>query len=381
MSAARHNIVLFWFMNDWAQFGRTYENIARTLAQHPRIGRVAVILPPVRTGRPLSAPLAVQRESGALWVITPRVKVIDTQGPGYKLRTWLNGKLPFYSLRGLLSTLGFRRENTTLWLFPPNQYIDDLLTGIPHSNLVTQIVDNNLYLESLNEGDVNFVKRQYDELASRSQSVITSSQFNHDYFHRLNPNTHLFINAVDAMFLGDGDQLPHRLSGARPRLVYVGWISQRTDMELLRHVATERPAYDLIIAGPDEGPLAASGITELDNVTYLGKVPYGELPELLRTADVCIIPHKDNEYSRSMSPLKLFQYLATGRPIVSTDIGGIDHWKSLISVAASYDQFVEMVDTTLASDSVEQSRQRIAAAKQETWDARVDEMLNAIFAD
>jgi len=90
------------------------------------------------------------------------------------------------------------------------------------------------------------------------------------------------------------------------------------------------------------------------------------------------MPHKDNDYSRSMSPLKMFQYLASGRPIVSTKVAGIERWKDLVMLSASYDAFVRNIDMTFETDNLEKSAIRINAAKAENWNHRVDCMMNKL---
>jgi len=381
MPEKKYNIVLSWFMNDWGEFGRTYEKVAITLSCHERVGHVLVILPPVKHPKKISAPFSIKKISKKLSVCTPSVKVIDGSGSLYRFRTWANESLPGIIFKNTLKKFGYKKENTILWLFPPSRYIETLLEIVPHSHKVTQIVDNNTFHSDMSDKEVEIIDAQYKKLASLSDTVITSSDLNYDVFKNLNSSTFKFINAVDSQFIGSPSELPYKINNTRPKLLYVGWISQRTDMELLKYIAENRPHYEVIIAGPDEGPLDESKIQKFDNVTYLGKVAYSKLPELFASSDICLIPHKDNKYSQSMSPLKLFQYLASGRPVVSTDIGGIDHWQTLIHVARNYSQFIEAIDSVLVNDNKELSEIRITEARKETWDIRVNDMLNTILAE
>jgi hypothetical protein len=81
-----------------------------------------------------------------------------------------------------------------------------------------------------------------------------------------------------------------------------------------------------------------------------------------------------------MSVLKMMQYLASGRPIVSTKVAGVDRWSQLISIADDHDDFVLKIDETLRGDTLGQSRKRVEAARSETWDKRVEEMVDTIRA-
>ena len=158
----------------------------------------------------------------------------------------------------------------------------------------------------------------------------------------------------------------------------MGWITPRTDLDLLYYIAKKRPNYDLIIAGPIEYGFNIEKLSDLRNVIFEGRIPYERVPEFIRTIDVCIIPHKDSLYSRSMSPLKIFQYIGSGRPIVSTMIAGVERFKEIINIANNYDDFIEYIDDVLIHDNEDISMRRIEVAKKETWDIRINEMYNIV---
>jgi glycosyltransferase involved in cell wall biosynthesis len=133
-----------------------------------------------------------------------------------------------------------------------------------------------------------------------------------------------------------------------------------------------------VLAGPVEVPKEEFETLLLSNVRYEGIVPYEKMPGFLRDLDICLIPHHDTPFSRSMSPLKLFQYLASGRPVVSTRVAGVDRFEELTTVADGPDDFLSKIDEVLRNDTREKSRKRIEAARRETWDKRVKEMLDAV---
>lgn len=372
------NVVMFWFMPDWGLYGRAYEKIAEQLARQPEVGRVVCVLPPVdgESGA-WHWPLSVVHASRGLVVLAQRTRVAAPGGHGYRLRRWLNSNAPDLFLRALLRLLGFRRSNTLLWLYPPHPYIEKLQRVIPHCAKVVQIVDNNALQEAGSKKYTNNSARQYEQLVRSADCVVVSSAANKQAFSHLSRDCLLFENAVDAAFIGLPSSLPCRDGSSRPRLGYVGWITERTDLTLVEQLARARPQYDIVLAGPDKvGGFA--GLLGLPNVQWIGQVPYAELPQLLASFDVCLIPHKDTPYSRSMSPLKLFQYLGSGRPIVSTEVAGVDRWRHLIAVADTYEAFVSSVDDVLHNDTLREATARIDAAKRETWDVRVGAMYRAV---
>jgi glycosyltransferase involved in cell wall biosynthesis len=239
-------------------------------------------------------------------------------------------------------------------------------------------VDNSTFKENHSSEEIEFAKKQYDELAKVSDMVITSSKLNYDYFSRLNPACYFIENAVDPVFLANPSNFPYLINKKRPRLGYAGYISERTDIDLLIHLAQNRPEYDLVLAGPVEIPQEDFEKLLLPNVQYVGVVPYGKMPDFLRNLDICLIAHRDTQFSRSMSPLKMFQYMASGRPIVSTKVAGVDRWDRLISIAWNYDEFALKVDETIRNDTIGKSRERVEAARLETWDNRLKGMADKL---
>lgn len=375
----RFDIVLFWFMNDWGLYGRAYEKIAEHLAGLNDVRRVICILPPAWLWKgycPFPFDIKTPREK--LFVLTPNAWWIPARFPLSSVRRFVNDQFAPYVLARFLNAMTEGRRNTIFWVFPPHRYINDLLDLVPYRFLVTQIVDNNLYKERDPRERIEFVKSQYENLVRQSNVVITSSRMNHDHFRLMNPECHLFENALDPAFLGTPTGFPCRRSGTRPRLGYVGWITQRTDLDLLRFIAGSRPDCDLVLAGPIDVPVQDFANLLLPNVRYEGVVPYSRMPEYLRSLDVCLIAHRDTLYSRSMSPLKLFQYLGSGRPVVSTRVAGAERWEELIAVAEDPSGFLEKIDEILRNDTVDSSRRRIEAVRKETWEHRVRDMFDAV---
>lgn len=372
------NILMFWFRRDWGQYGRAYEKIAEQLAQQPGVQRLVCVLPPVPAeSSGWGWPLRFYQRSRRLVVVSQRSTVVPTEGVGYRARAWINERAPDLALRLLLRLLGFRASSTLLWLYPAHAYIDRLLGLVTGRHTVVQIVDNNAELQTITEQRRKMIADQYDTLSRSADCVVVSSPANHEAFSRLNARCVLFENAVDPRFIRQPSELPSRRSGARPRLGYVGWITERTDVALLTLLARERPQYDVVLAGPDKlGGLET--LLALPNVQWLGAVPQEQVADLIATFDVCLMPHRDTAYSRSMSPLKLYQYLGSGRPIVSTEVAGVDRWRGLISIVGTPAEFVAAVDDALQSESAQTAGARIAAASRETWDKRVGAMYRAV---
>ena len=372
------NIVMFWFMDDWGKYGRAYENIARALAGRPEIGRVVCVLPPgTAAGRDYAWPVSFRHLSRKLVVLQQNTRPVPTLSAPYRLRRWINRKLPDALFAGVLYCLGIRKKNTLLWLYPPHPYIDKLTGLVPHHGTVVQIVDNNAFLESADDAYRDSVQEQYDRMVSQADRVIVSSEMNHSIFSAGHAHCYLFENAIDSTFLSQASPLPSQTAAVQPRLGYVGWITERTDTGLLLQLAKQRPAYRLVIAGPvvSADPDDIAELAALPNVDMPGDIPYSEVPELLRSFDVCLIPHIDTPYSKSMSPLKLFQYLGSGRPVVTTPVAGVDRWSELIYIAGDAAGFVAAIDNAIEAETPALAQARIAAVAAETWENRIAQIL------
>ena len=108
-----------------------------------------------------------------------------------------------------------------------------------------------------------------------------------------------------------------------PRMLYVGTLDERIDVEMVRALAASRPDGSVVLVGPgaDWGPIAS--IASLDNVHVRPAVPREQLIPLVAAADLGLIPHVRSEQTEAMSPLKLYEYLAAGTPVAAVDLPGV----------------------------------------------------------
>lgn len=355
--------------------------IASHLPLIPDVGRVLCILPPrmIWNGCYI-LPFHLKVESSKLLLLTPNFRMIPKSLIPGSWWSYINEYLRDIIIKISIRSLGFSIKNTILWLFPPHRYINRLIDHIPHRMLVTQIVDNQLHKTNESMQMKSFSDNQYNDLARRSQVVITSSRQNFEHYSSVNTNCYNFENAIDEIFLNPASEMPFRNGGSRPRLGYLGWITQRTDLNLLAYLAKERPSYDIIIAGPHENGinLVESGLAQLPNVHIEKAVPYRSVPGFLATLDICLIPHKDTPYSRSMNPLKIFQYLASGRPIVSTPIAGVERWEGIISIAGNYAEYLGKIDSAIRNDGLRDASKRIEAVRLDTWGIRIQQIFDVL---
>jgi len=352
--------------------------MAEHLARRPEVGRVVCLFPPIMPVRRYAFPVRAQGINTKLILLHCLIRAVSTDRAPFRLRRWVNAQIiPVLHL--FLRGLGLRGDNTVLWIFPPlpAPHIDSLLRRFPDCPVITQVVDNFMARDAKERDTLrDLAVEQYRALSKISSSVVVGSRVMHEYFSGLQGQPILMENAVDSRFIAEATELPCRARGAAPRLGYVGFITERTDIGLLECIARSRPDWHLVLAGAVHGilPESIQALVSLPNVEYLGHVVYDELPGLMASFDVCLIPHKDTPLSRSMSPLKFFQYLGSGRPIVSTPVAGVDRFRDHCFIATTCAEFISQIEVAIRVTTTEASKQRIEAARTETWEARLSDL-------
>jgi glycosyltransferase involved in cell wall biosynthesis len=372
------NILLFWFGGyDWGE-GRTYQKVAEHLSKMPEVANVVLILPlTIMRVEKYSMPLVIKRITENLLIVKENAPVLPESKTPYRFRRWANKIMRNNALRIYLRFLSFKKNNTILWLFPPHPYLETIAQQIPHTLQVAHIVDN--FEKSDDEWLRKYAVTQYSNVRQNADVIITGSKINQLIFSEHRSHCYLFENAVDEIFISEPAVLPYLARGTRPRLGYVGTLSDRTDINLLEYMARKKPEWSISIIGHQHlSNNELKNLFELPNIKHLGHIPYKEVPAFLKTIDVCIIPHKNTEYCQSMSPLKLFQYMASGRPIVATKVKGLDSFKDYIAVAETYEEFMWCIEHTLRTDTMQKSKARIDIARRETWECRIQEMFRVV---
>ncbi len=194
------------------------------------------------------------------------------------------------------------------------------------------------------------------------------------------PKVHYVPNGVDTDLFGTPGQEPADLANIpHPRFGYVGVIQQRVDFDMVQFAAINNPTSSFIFVGPIWKDAHIEKVQHLKNVYFLGQKSYEQLPSYIQHFDVGIIPHRIDAFVKSMNPLKLYEYLACGKPVITTPVSGIEQFSEYISVAHSQDQFSNLCSSMLKGDTPELHRMRQEAVKPHSWEKRVEDMLGFIF--
>lgn len=227
-------------------------------------------------------------------------------------------------------------------------------------------------------------------LFARADIVFTGGHSLYEAKRAEHPRVHAFPSSVDAAHFaaartaGEGGP-PDQDTLPRPRLGFFGVVDERMDRELLATIADERPMWQIVMLGPVV-KIDPASLPRRDNVHYLGPRRYDELPAYIAGWDVAIMPFALNEATRFISPTKTLEYLAAGKPVVSTPIRDVVRpygERGLVHVGAGRG-FVEAIDDVLRERGTTQERQRREAADayvaSTSWDRTWDQM-HALVSD
>jgi len=170
-----------------------------------------------------------------------------------------------------------------------------------------------------------------------------------------------------------------RING--PKIGFVGAISSyKLDFYLIRSLALTRPDWSFVFIGEvGEGdPLTdISLFRDFPNVYLMGGRPYSTLPSYLKGIDVAILPNTQNQYTRSMFPMKFFEYLSAGKPIVSVDLPALADYRSLVYLCSGHEEFESAIAATLEGRH-SPLEVRLAVAQEHTYERRTRKMFDVL---
>jgi glycosyltransferase involved in cell wall biosynthesis len=202
---------------------------------------------------------------------------------------------------------------------------------------------------------------------------------------RINPHTMYLPGGVD--FEAYSQHLPEPKDLAaipRPRIGYVGSLKWQINWDLLLYLSKEHPEWSFVLVGPPSPhPEIAAALSELssrNNVYFLGGKPTAEMIAYPQHFDVCVMPYGVNDYTKYIYPLKLHEYLASGRPLVGTPIASLEPLNNVVSLPGNAPQWSRAIAEALApaANTLEQRQARQRFARQHDWEALVRRITETI---
>ena len=233
------------------------------------------------------------------------------------------------------------------------------------------------------------LKELEQELFKKADLVFTGGQSLYEAKQAQHPRVYAFPSSIDKAHFGQARQpLPQpadQADIAEPRIGFFGVIDERSDLELLAAVADARPEWQLIMIGPVV-KIDPADLPQRPNLHYLGGKSYKELPTYLSSWQVAMLPFAINESTRFISPTKTPEYLAAGKPVVSTPIRDVVRpygEQQLVHIASTPEEFVVAIEKALAQQDDNEWKTKVDAFLEniswdQTWQGMVSLMSEAL---
>jgi glycosyltransferase involved in cell wall biosynthesis len=327
-----------------------------------------------RIWRRLRRGLARPRPIDGLNVLSPLVLPLHQS----RIVRALNGRLLPMLVGRAARRLGLRRP--ILWAYVPQA--EALLGTLDPSLVVYHCVDDIAAHERIDTASFRAAEERF---SARADLVLASAPALAERLRTISRNVLDAPNVADtelfARALLPGPLDPAIAALASPRIVFTGAIvSTKLDLRMLAALARLRPSWSFALVGP-VGPgdphTDVSQLAAEPNIHLLGARAYAELPDVLRAADAGLIPYARNELTESIFPMKVYEYLAAGLPVVATPLPAL---AGLADVATAPDApgLAELLERSLAADSPQLRAERSRRAASHSWEQRLEEIATAI---
>ena len=305
---------------------------------------------------------------------------------------WNVGDKPVYVLSGLgfpshlpkdvdllkkvMLEHGFGPEQTVLWSY--NAFVPEFFT-IPAALKIFDAVDN-WSLHASYKREAARLQQNYARIGQSADLIFTVS----DGLKNLFPaRKSVWVpNGVDLANFSAQTHIPEDMSRLkRPVIGYVGTVQERLDFTLLQHVCRSHADKSFVFIGPVWGGVQ-SEVNELvsacPNVHFLGRRRYEDVPAYLSAMDAAIIPHRLDAFISSTNPMKMYDYLAAGKPVVTTSGAGTEQFSGVMHVVNGAEAFSQAIHLALQETGDIWTEKRRQAVLGHTWTARVQAMISEI---
>lgn len=283
-------------------------------------------------------------------------------------------------IRRVASKLGIKAP--LLWLNPHSAVHTAGKMG--ESAVVYDITDDWALVPSFSERERNLIAAQDRRLCARADLVVVCSEALERSRGPRSKRVLLLPNGVDVEHYAgvmhganghgaNGSGLPHPVFG------YTGTLHRdRIDAGLLVRLARSFPEGSVVLVGPDHLDAGTRATLAAEkNMHLCGPAPYAEIPQKMAGFDVCIVPHMMTPFTESLNPIKLWEYLASGKPVVSTDVAGFRDYSDLCHVAGEPEEFIAACRAALGENGA-RSAERVAVARRNSWESRLDTLIEAL---
>lgn len=282
------------------------------------------------------------------------------------------------------TSLGMR--DPIVWTFLPTDTALDLINLFRARSFPTVIYHCTADFSELTPEAVRLQESERALLMLSDLVFVTCRQLA-EYCSPWTGQVHIFPNGVSLEVFTQNNGKPEPPDTSllstipRPIIGYMGGLHRFVDFDLLIEMARLRPEWSWVFLGPIQAPL--KGLDQLPNVHLLGQQPHGRLGQFLKKFDVCIVPYIKNSATATVVPTKVNEYLAAGKPVVSTELLTVcefntQHQVLMIAPSNSAEFLRVLEDSLRAPDDSKTIERRIRVAELNDWQVHLDGMSTLI---
>ncbi|MGQ0736664.1 MAG: ElyC/SanA/YdcF family protein, partial [Acidobacteriota bacterium] len=288
---------------------------------------------------------------------------------------WFNRTVMFRGLTRWLTATDFRRP--IAWTFLPTPTALDLVAALDSAAVVYYCADD---FAATSPGARRVAKSE-DAMLRRADLVFVTSERLREKASRVSRHVHAFPAGVDydmfdAVRQATDNHPPDLAALPRPVAGYVGALHVWLDQDLMAQVAAKLPEATFAFVGPAQ--VNVERLTNAPNVRLLGPRAHDQVPAYIKGFDVALVPYLRSEFTDSVYPVKLNEYLAMGVPVVATDLPEIRRFNErhgdVLAVARDAAEFAACVKAAMAAPDADLAERRRAVAEQNSWHHRLEEM-------
>ena len=394
------SFVTLWRLNDWGKYNRRDEALLSELARRQEVEQVLHVEHIGFRGLLYNTLAWIKEKDEAVKKVykwhtlkgwSPRpipvgekgkysiYSVVISYGGANVLLKKISDSLVRMQYRAINRYVGCKNSKVILTIYLPSGNLKKAIPAIKHDLLIADFEDDTAE-RALDSARREWILGNYREYLPRCKWIYSNtSSMNSKYKGCAGQEIALVPNAVDPqMFLRNGNKTAFAAKG-RKVVGYVGILNREIDMDLVRHIIDCFPDVDFVFIGAvseDRSGDMRELAENFANVHCLGERCYADVPAYLRACDVLINIKKNDRTTAGGESQKIYEYLITGKPIVSTPVPPADRFADLMYVASDKARFAEGLTLALEEDDAALRKSRVRTAMENSWEQRADVILD-----
>jgi len=294
--------------------------------------------------------------------------------PFSRIAGLINRRILLFELRQWMRAMSFNAP--VVWTFLPTRTAVDLITHLDKKLVVYYCIAD---FEKL-VAKPHKIRRMEEKLLKLCDVVFAQGEdlkqrceFHHTpvFLFPFGVNSEVFLSAEQTPSVPE-DLVPLR----RPIVGYCGGLHRHVDYGLVRELAVRHPNWSFVFLGPIQTDISV--IESVQNIFFLGEKAHSELPYYIKNFDVCLVPYLLSEYTSTVYPTKMNEYLILGKPVVSTNLPEVRNFntrfQNVIRVGRDHDEFERAILTSISEEDGRQKAMRQEIALSQSWEKRIEEM-------